>query len=87
MAGQHPRFVYVYLLRSEADSKQTYVGFTQDLRKRLDDHNAGKAKHTSKFRPWKLETYVAFSDPEKARAFERYLKTSSGIAFANKRLR
>jgi len=63
------------------------VGLTTDLRRRLDDHNAGKAKHTSKFRPWKLETYLAFSDPDKAAAFERYLETSSGIAFANKRLR
>ena len=81
------KFFYVYLLRSESDPGQTYVGITQDLRQRLKDHNAGKAKHTSKFRPWSLETYVAFSNEEKARAFEKYLKSSSGIAFANKRLR
>ena len=87
MAGHSPRFFYVYLLRSENDPRQTYVGITKDLRKRLDDHNAGKAKHTSKHRPWILETYVAFSDEAKARTFEKYLKTSSGIAFANKRLR
>jgi hypothetical protein len=36
--------------------------------------------------PWKLVTYVAFSDIEKARAFERYLKSGSGHAFAKKRL-
>lgn len=80
-------FTYVYLLRSESKPHQTYVGVTGDLKQRLRDHNAGKAKHTSKFRPWFLESYVAFSNEEKARAFEKYLKSSSGIAFSNKRLR
>jgi hypothetical protein len=37
--------------------------------------------------PWQLITYTAFSDVKKAVAFERYLKTASGRAFANKRLR
>jgi hypothetical protein len=46
-----------------------------------------KAKHTSKYRPWQIETYLAFTDHQMAVAFERYLKTSSGIAFARKRLR
>ncbi|MEM9282591.1 MAG: GIY-YIG nuclease family protein [Verrucomicrobiota bacterium] len=80
-------FTYVYLLRSDSHPNQTYVGITSDLNQRLSDHNGGKAKHTSKFRPWTIETYVAFSDVDKARAFERYLKSSSGIAFAKKRLR
>jgi len=43
--------------------------------------------HTAKFKPWRLVTYVAFSDKAKAVAFERYLKTASGRAFAKKRLR
>ncbi len=81
------RFHYVYLLRSETDPERTYVGFTSDLKQRLADHNAGKSKHTSKYRPWIVETYLAFSDEKKAREFERYLKSSSGIAFARKRLR
>jgi len=85
MAGQS--FTYVYLLRSETHPDQVYVGQTSDLRQRLADHNAGKAKHTSKFRPWRLETYLAFSDPAKALEFEKYLKSASGIAFARKRLR
>lgn len=77
----------VYLLRSESDSSRVYVGLTKDLDARLAAHNAGKSKHTSKYHPWRIETYVAFSDHQKAVDFERYLKTSSGIAFANKRLR
>ena len=77
---------YVYLLESEAFGGQRYIGLTTDLKKRLADHNAGKSPHTSKFMPWRLITYVAFSDVEKARAFERYLKSGSGHAFAKKRL-
>lgn len=52
----------------------------------LADHNSGKSAHTSKYMPWKLVTYVAFSDRQKAEAFERYLKSGSGHAFATKRL-
>jgi putative endonuclease len=36
--------------------------------------------------PWKLETYIAFSDAEKAKAFERYLKMGGGWRFAKRRL-
>jgi putative endonuclease len=43
--------------------------------------------HTAQHTPWHLETYLAFSDRLQAHASERYLKTGSGIAFANKRLR
>jgi hypothetical protein len=38
-------------------------------------------------KPWRLVTYIAFSDEKKAVAFEKYLKSHSGRAFANKRLR
>ncbi len=77
---------YVYLLESENYPGQRYVGITDDLKRRLAEHNAGKSAHTSKFVPWRLTTYVAFSDKPKAIAFERYLKSGSGHAFANKRL-
>jgi len=42
--------------------------------------------HTSKFAPWRVKTYIAFSDRAQALALERYLKTASGRAFAKKRL-
>jgi predicted GIY-YIG superfamily endonuclease len=77
---------YVYLLQSEAFTEQRYVGVTADLKQRLAAHNAGRSPHTSKFAPWRLVTYVAFSDEQKAETFERYLKSGSGHAFANKRL-
>ena len=77
---------YVYLLQSEKFPDQRYVGITADLKKRLPDHNAGKSPHTSKYTPWKLVTYVAFSEEQKAKTFELYLKSGSGHAFARKRL-
>ena len=77
---------YVYLLQSEAVVGQRYVEVTSDLKQRLAEHNAGKSPHTSKYAPWKLVTYVAFSDAQKAEIFERYLKSGSGHAFAKKRL-
>jgi predicted GIY-YIG superfamily endonuclease len=49
-------------------------------------HNAGEVSHTSKYVPWAIKTCVAFDDEEKAVAFERYLKSPSGTAFAKKRL-
>jgi putative endonuclease len=64
---------YVYLIESLAAPGERYVGMTTDLRQRLREHNAGKSSHTSKFKPWKLTTYVAFTHPAKAEAFERYL--------------
>ena len=77
---------YVYLLQSEAHVDQRYVGITSDLKQRLAEHNAGKSPYTSKYIPWKLVTYVAFSDEQRAEPFERYLKSGSGHAFARKRL-
>jgi len=78
---------YVYLLQSVDYQDETYVGLTDDLRSRFAAHNAGRSPHTAKYRPWRLVSYIAFSDEHKAVAFERYLKTVSGRAFAKKRLR
>jgi putative endonuclease len=77
---------YVYLIESIAFPGQRYVGLTIDLKHRLRNHNDGASPHTSKFKPWRLVTYIAFSDRTKAEAFERYLKSGSGHAFAHKRL-
>jgi predicted GIY-YIG superfamily endonuclease len=58
---------------------------TSDLRARVAEHNNGKSSHTAKYRPWKLVTYIAFSDRRQAESFEAYLKSGSGHAFARKR--
>lgn len=77
---------YVYILQCIADPGRFYVGQTRDLRARLAKHNAKAVPHTSKFAPWHLKTYIAFSDEQQAIAFETYLKSGSGRAFAKKRL-
>jgi putative endonuclease len=78
---------YVYLLQSVEFPDETYVGLTDDLRSRFSAHNAGRSPHTAKYKPWRLVSYVAFSDERKAAEFEHCLKSASGRAFANKRLR
>lgn len=75
---------YVYILRSLSDATQRYIGRTNAPHRRLLEHNAGKTSHTAKFRPWKIETLIGFDDSDKTMAFERYLKSGSGFAFARK---
>ena len=74
---------YVYILESVAGAHY-YVGVTANLRDRLERHNGGQVTHTAKHLPWALKSYVAFQDQAKAHAFERYLKSGSGRAFAKR---
>ena len=76
---------YVYILES-LEGQHFYVGATADLKARLAKHNAGEVTHTSKYGPWRVKTYLGFSDESQAWAFEKYLKSASGRAFAKKRL-
>ena len=74
--------MYVYLLQSESNPNKRYIGLTNDPSRRLEEHNAGKSKHTSRFKPWRPAVTIWFDDDDKARAFETYLKRGSGHAFA-----
>lgn len=80
------RFTYVYILQSEISPDHFYVGRTQDLRARVSRHNSGQVRHTSKWKPWRLKTYIALGESNRAVALERYLKSASGRAFIKKRL-
>jgi predicted GIY-YIG superfamily endonuclease len=84
----HPMhtFHYVYVLVSESNSARHYTGITKNLDKRLLSHNTGKVAHSSRFRPWRIETAIAFRSREKARIFEVFLKSHSGRVFARKHL-
>jgi len=77
-------FHYVYILVCESDPKHHYTGITKNLEKRLSAHNSGSVPHTSKFKPWRIETAISFHSKTKAYAFERYLKSHSGRAFAKR---
>ena len=76
---------YVYILKSQKDDSR-YIGVTADLKKRLHQHNTGQATYSNTKRPYKVSWYAAFTSKEKAYAFEKYLKSSSGYAFTKKRL-
>jgi len=79
-------FHYVYILKSLIEPGRCYTGLTDDLEARLNKHNEGACSHTAKYRPWRIETTIAFRSREKAATFEKYLKSHSGRAFAKKRL-
>ena len=78
---------YVYVLQSISHADQSYTGLCKDVAARLNAHNSGQSAHTSKYNPWRLLSYHYFERPGTAAAFERYLKSGSGRAFASKRLR
>jgi putative endonuclease len=75
---------FVYILRC-ADGK-LYTGFTKDIHERLNRHHSGSVPSTKSRLPVQLITYLVFTDKYKALAFEKYLKSGSGRAFAKKRL-
>ncbi len=77
---------YVYILQSINHPDSFYVGCTKDLKTRLEQHNQGKSIHTNKFKPWKVKTYIGFSDPIRADKFESYLKSGTGRIFSKKYL-
>jgi putative endonuclease len=77
---------YVYLIQSIQFPETNYVGYTIDLEQRIETHNHGGSIHTAKYKPWKLIMYLAFTKEHAAKAFENYLKSHSGRAFAQKRL-
>ena len=76
------KFYYVYILVDITTETHHYTGVTEDLHARLAKHNAGEVPHTSKFKPWRIQTAIAFDGKEKACVFEKYLKTGSGREFA-----
>ncbi|MCL4390065.1 MAG: GIY-YIG nuclease family protein [Patescibacteria group bacterium] len=75
---------YVYLL--SLTNKETYVGFTEDLKRRYHEHQTGQDATTKRFLPCELIGYTAFKSKHKALAFEKYLKSGSGFAFRNRHL-
>jgi len=62
---------YVYILQSVTDREHFYTGITDDLDARQSKHNLSEVAHTSKYRPWRIKTYIAFTDGNRAFAFEK----------------
>ena len=64
----------------------TYIGLTSDVSRRLATHNSGGSLFTAAHRPWALVVSLAFSDENRAKDFEQYLKSGSGRAFLKRHL-
>lgn len=79
-------FHYVYMLSDVATHTHHYVGMTEDLKARMEKHNSGQVKHTSKFAPWIVDAAIAVRSKSIAARLEEYFKSSAGRAFANKHL-
>ncbi len=77
---------YVYVLQSQAD-QQFYTGCTSDLRKRLEQHTAGKVPSTKERRPLKLIYYEASLSKDDAFHREKYLKTTYGKRYIRTRFK
>lgn len=76
---------FVYIIKSLKDGSH-YTGITNDLKKRLGEHNSTGTKYSSTKQPFEITWYCMFYDKKQAYAFEKYLKSGSGIAFRNKHL-
>ncbi|WP_410796303.1 GIY-YIG nuclease family protein [Maribellus sp. CM-23] len=71
---------FVYILQSEQD-RSYYIGFTSNLEIRLEYHNSGKSRYTSRKLPWRIvysESYATKSDALKR---EKFLKQQRNRAF------
>ncbi|MBU2445735.1 MAG: GIY-YIG nuclease family protein [Bacteroidetes bacterium] len=76
---------YVYIIKSIIKDF-IYIGSTNDLKTRLEEHNSGLSKSTKPYKPFSLEAYIAVKTENKARELEKYLKTGSGKAILKKRI-
>ena len=77
--------VTVYVLES-MNIKRYYIGMTKDLVARLKEHNAGRSKFTSAYKPWKVIYKEQTLNFIEGRIREKYLKTSAGKKFIQKQL-
>jgi putative endonuclease len=79
--------VFVYIIRSRKDPSRYYTGVTSHVKAWLAAHNTGRCSHTARFTPWAFEVAIEFADEQRAIAFEKYLKSGSGVAFSMRHLR
>jgi putative endonuclease len=76
---------YVYIIRSYSHSDRMYIGYTTNLSKRLEAHNTHNSFSTANQGPWELIVCITFVNMNKAKHFEKYLKSHAGRIFMQKR--
>lgn len=79
-------FFYVYYLYAPSHG-EFYVGFTNNLKRRVEEHNQGLNQSTKAYKPWKLIYYESHTNRDDARRREKYLKTTAGRQALRKMLR
>ena len=79
-------FYYTYVLESLKDGNN-YTGYTEDLRSRFEQHQAGEVQSTKYRRPLKLIYFEGCLNKDDALRREKYLKTHYGKMFLKKRLK
>jgi len=79
-------FHYVYILQS-SKNKSLYIGFTTDIKRRINEHNSGRNLSTKPFRPYKLIYCEAFLNKSDAKGREIYLKSGYGRKTINTMLK
>ena len=77
---------YAYVIQSKKDNKW-YTGYTNDLRKRFNEHNSNKVYSTKNRGPFNLIYYEACLNQQDARSREKYLKTGTGKRYLKNRLK
>lgn len=68
----------VYILRSIKKPDQLYIGYTENLEKRLVNHNQGLTISTKPYLPWEIIFYEVYKDKRDAQRREKYFKTTPG---------
>jgi putative endonuclease len=79
-------FNYVYVLES-VNFDKLYVGYTIDLKKRVEKHNRGVNQSTKAYKPWQLIFYEAYLNKQDAKRREKYLKMSQGARLLKRMLK
>lgn len=69
-----------YIIQSELDGSY-YIGFTENLERRLENHNLGLSKYTSKKMPWELVYFEAFKTKKESILREKFLKRQKNRDF------
>lgn len=75
----------VYILKSKTKTK-SYVGITNNIARRLEEHNKGRSIFTRRFMPWKLIYEESFLTRKEARMREKYLKSAAGRKLLKEKL-
>ena len=78
-------FWFVYFLQS-LSKDFLYIGSTNSIERRFEEHNEGKVQSTKAYKPLKISAFIGLETERKARELEKYFKTGSGKAILKKRI-